>query len=224
VAPAPARYDGHADWYDRVFGVFAEDAAMLAALLAPGGGRLCLDVGCGTGRYAALLAELGYRPLGVDISADQLRIARSRVHRLARTDAGALPVRSASVDAAVALYVHTDVEDFGAVVAEVARTLRPGGRLVCLGLHPCFLGPFVDRVTEDADGALRFVPGYGSTGWSSGFARGRVGLWRRVGGHHKTLAGFLGAFTDAGLVIEQLRELAGGGTVLPRNIAVAARR
>jgi SAM-dependent methyltransferase len=224
VAPGAARYDGHADWYDRMFGVFAEDAATLTDLLAPGGGRLCLDVGCGTGRYAALLAKLGYRPLGVDISADQLRIARQRVHQLARTDAGALPVRSASVDAAVALYVHTDVEDFGAVVAEVARTLRPGGRLVCLGLHPCFLGAFVDRSTEDADGALQFVAGYGAGGWSWRSTRLRDGLWRRVGGHHKTLAAFLGAFTEAGLVIEELRELAGGGSVLPRNIAVAARR
>jgi len=224
VAPAPARYDGHADWYDRTFGVFAEDAATLADLLGPGDGGPCLDVGCGTARYAAVLAALGYQPVGVDISADQLRIARGRLRDLARADAAALPVRAASADAAVALYVHTDVEDFGAVVAEVARALRPGGRLVCLGLHPCFLGPFVDRSTEDADGALQFVPGYGGGGWSWRSARRGAGLWQRVGGHHKTLAAFLTAFTGAGLSIEHLRELAGGGTVVPRNVAVAARR
>ena len=224
VAPTPARYDGHADWYDRTFGVFAEDAATLAELLGPGGGQTCLDVGCGSGRYAAVLAELGYRPVGIDVSTDQLRIARGRLRDLARADAAALPVRPASADAAVALYVHTDVEDFGAVVAEVGRALRPGGRLICLGLHPCFLGAFVDRSTEDADGALRFVPGYGAGGWSWRSSRQRDGLWRRVGGHHKTLAAFLAAFTGAGFAIEHLRELAGGGTVLPRNIAVAARR
>ena len=224
MAPAPARYDGHADWYDRTFGVFAEDAETLAELLGPGDGGPCLDVGCGTARYAGVLSDLGHRPVGIDVSADQLRIARGRLRALARGDAAALPVRPASVDSAVALYVHTDVEDFGAVVAEVARALRPGGRLVCLGLHPCFLGPFVDRSTEDAKRALRFVPGYGAGGWSWRSTRRRDGLWRRVGGHHTTLAAFAAAFIDAGLVIEQLRELAGGGTVLPRNIAVAARR
>ncbi len=45
---------------------------------------------------------------------------------------------------------------------------------------------------------------------------------RRPHGHHETLAGFLGAFIDAGLLLEEVVELSGGGIVLPRNLAVAA--
>ena len=44
----------------------------------------------------------------------------------------------------------------------------------------------------------------------------------RVGFHHKTLAAFFGAFTDAGLNIREVREISGGGVVLPRNLAVVA--
>jgi hypothetical protein len=93
---------------------------------------------------------------------------------------------------------------------------------VYVGLHPCFIGPFVDRTTEIDDQALRFVPGYGTSGWARRGSGGGVGLWSRVGGHHKTLAAFLQAFIDAGLRLERVIELSGGGTVLPRNIAVAA--
>lgn len=91
-----------------------------------------------------------------------------------------------------------------------------------VGLHPCFIGPFVNRTTEIEDQALHFVAGYGTSGWARRGSGGGVGLWSRVGGHHKTLAGFLGAFIDGGLAVEQVVELSGGGTVLPRNIAVVA--
>ncbi len=53
------------------------------------------------------------------------------------------PLCRASLAALVVLVLH--LEDFGAVVHQVARCLRPRGRFICVGLHPCFIGPFVDR-------------------------------------------------------------------------------
>ena len=220
-----ARYDGHADWYHENFpGPLDEDATTLAGLLGPGTGQVCLDLACGTGRYLPAIAAAGYRPLGLDLSADQLRIARGNGHGLARADARALPLPSASVAAAVSMYSHTDVEDFAAVVAEVARCLRPGGRFGYIGVHPCFVGMFVDRVTETQDGSLWFRPGYGTGGWAERATPGRLGLSNRVGFHHKTLAGFLGAFTGAGLHLTGVTELWRNGIVLPRDIAIAATR
>jgi hypothetical protein len=83
---------------------------------------------------------------------------------------------------------------------------------------------FVDRVTEARDGSLWFRPGYGARGWAERSAPGGLGLSTRVGFHHKTLDGLLGAFTGAGLHLTRVTELWRNGVVLPRDIAVAATR
>jgi len=154
-----ARYDGHAEWYDETFSAFhnEEEEAFLRECLGAGDDRICLDVACGTGRYGRVLADAGYRSVGFDISADQLRFARRRLGAAVRADARQLPVQDASVAAAAGMFFHTDVEDFAAVVRDVTRCLRPGGRFFYLGTHPCFVGPFVNRMTEskEPDAELR---------------------------------------------------------------------
>ena len=176
---------------------------------------------CGTGRYGRVLAGAGYRPVGFDISADQLRFARRRVAAAVRADARRLPVRDAAVSVAAGTFFHTDVEDFAAVVRDVARCLRPGGRFIYLGLHPCFVGPFVYRLNEHEDLALSFMTGYGTVGWANRVSGDGSRIGGRVGFHHKTLAGFLTAFADAGLVIRAVQEFSvPGHPVLPWEIAV----
>ena len=73
-----ARYDGLAEWYDenlRGFTLRWTDA--LRELLGRGPGR-CLDLGCGTGLHFPTLVELGWTTTGIDLSADQLRLAAAR--------------------------------------------------------------------------------------------------------------------------------------------------
>jgi SAM-dependent methyltransferase len=182
-------------------------------------------VACGTGRYARVLTEAGYRAVGFDLSADQLRFARPRLSAAVRADARFLPVRDASVAVATGMFFHTDVEDFAAVVDEVARCLRPGGRFVYLGVHPCFVGPFVNRMTEREDLVLRFVTGYGTVGWANRGSGDGSMIGGRVGFHHKTLANFLAAFAEARLIIRAVREFhAGGRAVLPWDIGVVAEK
>jgi SAM-dependent methyltransferase len=222
-----ARYDGHAEWYDETFSAHLneEEESFLRDCLGTGDGEICLDVACGTGRYGRLLADTGYRAVGFDISADQLRFARRRLGAACRADARYLPVRDASVAVAAGMFFHTDVEDFAAVVRDVARCLRPGGCFVYLGLHPCFVGPFVNRMTEREDLRLSFTVGYGNVGWSNRGSGGGSMIGGRVGFHHKTLASFFGAFASARLSIRVVREFtAGGHAVLPWDIAVVADR
>jgi SAM-dependent methyltransferase len=224
MEPVRARYDDHSEWYDETFGAFAyeEETAFLRERLGVGRSEICLDVACGTGLHARIVAEAGYRAVGFDISADQLRFARRRLEVAVQADARRLPLRDGAVTLALGMFFHTDVADFAAVVRDVARCLRPGGRFVYVGLHPCFLGPFVNRVTESEDLALRFVPGYGEVGWADHGSGDGTGVGSRVGFHHKTLAGFLGSFTEAGLNIREVREISGGGVVVPRNLALVA--
>jgi SAM-dependent methyltransferase len=221
-----ARYDGHSQWYDDFFYPVAieEEMSFLSEWLGSGDGQVCLDVACGTGRYGPSICAAGYRVAGFDVSAGQLRIAAARLDAAIQADARLLPVREASVTMAVGMFVHTDVEDFAAVVGSVARCLRPGGRFGYVGLHPCFLGPFVNRMTEHLDQSLVFEPGYGSAGWASRGSGDGTGLAGRVGFHHKSLQSLLAAFTESGLVIRGVRELSGGGVVLPRHLAVAAEK
>ena len=123
------------------------------------------------------------------------------------------------------MFFHTDVEDFAAVVSEVARCLRPGGRFVYLGTHPCFVGPFVYRMTEHEDLTLSFATGYGDAGWADRGSGDGSMIGGRVGFHHKTLATFLRAFAAAGLIIRAAREFsAGGHAVLPWDLAVVAEK
>ncbi len=218
-----ARYDGHADWYDEAFPTMLDDEREFLSEFVPiGKQRRCLDLACGTGRYTAVLEAAGYRVFGIDYSSDQLRVASTRCPDLVRGDVCHLPVLTGSVALVFGAYFHTDVEDFPGVVAEVARCLEPGGTLIYMGLHPCFIGPFVVRVDETEDTALTFLAGYGRVGWASSGSGGGTGLWARVGGHHKALGAFLGAFCQAGLHLTSIVELSGGGIVLPRNIGLVA--
>jgi len=179
-------------------------------------------VACGTGLHGRTVASAGYRVVGFDISGDQLRFARRRLEVAVRADARGLPLRDGAVALALGMFFHTDVADFAAVAREVARCLRPGGRFIYIGLHTCFIGPFVNRANESQDLGLRFTPGYGNEGWADRASGDGSGVGGRVGFHHKTLAGLLGAITDAGLNIREVREIRGGGIVLPRNLAVLA--
>jgi SAM-dependent methyltransferase len=201
-----ARYEGLAKWYDEFVSGFAEPfASLLAARAADFGkpGDVVVDVGCGTGITFAALWARGLQPIGIDLAADQLRIARERAVGVLRADAAVLPIGDATVRIAVAAFVHTDIEDFSATVADIARVLRADGRFVYVGTHPCFIGPYVNRVAERDDGRVGLRPGYGDTH----FVLGTSELKSKVGSRNPALGTFLRAFLDAGLRIESFEEL-----------------
>jgi len=221
-----ARYDGLAEWYDREFatGRRAEvprDAVL--RLLGAGEGRL-LDVGCGTGAHAVAIGDQGWKVTGVDISEDQLRLARARGVEAVRADAAVLPFADASFDAVVSTWTHTDVDDFVAVVAEVARFLRPGGPFVYVGGHPCFVGPHSRFVA--GQGVPELHSGYDETDrYFTGPGVTSDGVRRRVGAMHLPLGLFLTAFLQAGLVLERFEELEeSGAREYPSTIALRWRR
>jgi len=225
MASGAARYDGHSQWYDQHFEPGhrpGEELAFLREALGAGHGQVCVDLACGTGLWAQPITEAGYRAAGFDISADQLRFARRRHAAVARADACSIPVRDASVPVVVGMFFHTDLEDFAAALRQVARCLRPGGRFIYAGVHPCFIGPFVNRTSEAAERRLQFLSGYGSGGWANRASGDGTGLGGRVGFHHKTLASFLGAIVSSGLNIRDVREFASSGIVLPRSIGLVA--
>lgn len=95
-----------------------------------------LDVATGTGMVAAALRErYGCRVVGLDQSADMLTSARDRnglFAGLVRARAEALPFADASFDHVTFTYLLRYVDDPAATLRELARVLRPGGRLATL--------------------------------------------------------------------------------------------
>lgn len=218
-AVATVAYDEIADWYEHEF-LARQQGDPLGVLQALGdllgeGTGTCLEIGCGTGAYAAPVRALGWTPVGVDLSAGMLRHARGRLPA-ARADAGRLPVRDGSVPAAVTVMAHTDMPGYGAVLSEVARVLRPGGVFVHIGVHPCFCGGFADRSDPDA---VVIRPGYLDGHWTK-VSWTDQGVRDKVGATHRPLPELLHAFLDAGLVPERFAE---GGEPTPTVLALRAR-
>jgi SAM-dependent methyltransferase len=97
-----------------------------------------VELGCGTAYFSAWLARAGARPVGVDVTPAQLDTARRCQEQfgisfpLIEADAQDVPLPAASFDLAVSEYGASLWCDPNRWVAEAARLLRPGGRLVFL--------------------------------------------------------------------------------------------
>jgi glycosyltransferase involved in cell wall biosynthesis len=118
--------DSH--WWFRAKRILA--LSQLRGLIGPG--RTIVDVGCGTGATAQMLARHSDAVIGMDLYQDALVIASSRGGgpRYVRSSASKLPLRSRSADAIVSLDVVEHLEDDIAALREYARVLRVGGLAV----------------------------------------------------------------------------------------------
>ncbi len=150
-------FDRMADRYDATRGG-DERARHLADALAPHlrPGRTALEVGVGTGAVAAALNDLGTSVVGVDLSPAMLLHARTRLGPVVSVGNGhALPVRSEAVAAVYLVWVLHLVGDVAAVLAECARVLVPGGRLLTI----LSSAPDPDEITEaEGDVHIRVRP------------------------------------------------------------------
>jgi len=147
ASPAEVRamFDRIARLYDPmnlVISAFQEPRWRKRAVEATGarpGDRL-LDVATGTGKVAADLharAQPGGSVLGVDLSPRMIALARRRSDarpglEFVVGDALALPTEDASFDAATIAFGMRNLPDYRQGFAELARSVRPGGRVVCL--------------------------------------------------------------------------------------------
>ena len=102
-------------------------------------GAATVELGCGTGYVSAWLARRGARPVGVDLSPEQLRTARLLQGRhgisfpLVRAAAEHVPLRDGCCDLVISEYGAAIWSDPYRWIPEAARLLRPGGRLAFLG-------------------------------------------------------------------------------------------
>lgn len=119
-----------------IFGVPEHVARVLPANLE---GARAVELGCGTGYVSAWLARRGARPIGVDPTPTQLRIARECQEEaglrfpLVRAAGEQVPLRDGCADLVISEYGAAIWADPDRWIPEAARLLRPGGELVFLG-------------------------------------------------------------------------------------------
>lgn len=111
------------------------DAPMLARVAAAHP-RDALDVGCGEGRFCRLLRDLGTTPIGIEPTAALRAAAKARDPSGSYVDASAehLPFADQSFDLVVSYLTLIDIEGLDQAIREMARVLRPKGRLLIANL------------------------------------------------------------------------------------------
>jgi demethylmenaquinone methyltransferase / 2-methoxy-6-polyprenyl-1,4-benzoquinol methylase len=95
------------------------------------GGVLVADLACGTGDLCGELSRGGYRAVGFDFSLGMLVKATTDAP-LVQADVLRLPLADRSIDGATCGFALRNVADLGAFFAEIARVVRPGGRISLL--------------------------------------------------------------------------------------------
>jgi ubiquinone/menaquinone biosynthesis C-methylase UbiE/DNA-binding MarR family transcriptional regulator len=147
VEEASAYFARNAAHWDEIRSLHVPEAAVEAAILqasGPGPYRRLIDLGTGAGRMLTLLGARAEQAIGLDLSQQMLNIARAQVVEadvaprveLRHGDIYATGLPSASAERVVVHWVLHYLVEPGRAVAEAARLLAPGGKLLIVDFAP----------------------------------------------------------------------------------------
>jgi ubiquinone/menaquinone biosynthesis C-methylase UbiE len=195
-------------WIDAV----EKDAARLALLdpimLRLAGdvaGARTLDVGCGEGRFSRMLVNRGARATGIDPTDLLVRAASARgfIAPL-RGVAEALPFVAKAFDLVVTYITLVDIEHYREAIAEMARVLKPGGRLLAANIS------FVSASQAENGGWRRDEAGERIYVPIDHYAEETSAVYEwaglRLRNYHRPLSGYMRAYLGAGLLLREFLE------------------
>jgi SAM-dependent methyltransferase len=167
---------------------------------------LTVDVGCGEGRLARDLRELGHSVLAIDRSPTMLRHAREADPELdlRLADAAALPIDDGAADLVVSFMSLMNTDDLRGAVREAARVLAPRGRYCIAIVHPLnTAGAFASRAAD----APFVIEGSYFEHTTKEVPVERDGLEMTFLDAHRPLEHYFEALEAASLAVERLREI-----------------
>lgn len=146
AAAAAEWFEAHAGEWDAIRSLHIAESEVEAAMIKALGdaplGKL-VDIGTGTGRMLELFAPRAGQALGIDRSSEMLRLARAKLSEqglanaeLRQADLYALPLQDGGADTAILHHVLHFAQQPRAAIAEAARVLGAGGRLLIADFAP----------------------------------------------------------------------------------------
>jgi ubiquinone/menaquinone biosynthesis C-methylase UbiE len=144
-----------------------------------------LDAACGTGRHTVHLAGLGHTVTGVDASPAMLALAAQKRDGLLLVEGHleALPFPSGAFDAAVCALLFDHLPNIDGAIGELARIVRPGGRVLISNIHPMMALTGAHASFRDVNGDPNFIRS-----------------------HHHSVSTYVQAFRDHGLTVVRCAE------------------
>jgi ubiquinone/menaquinone biosynthesis C-methylase UbiE/DNA-binding transcriptional ArsR family regulator len=142
AAAAASWFEAHAQEWDAIRSLHVADSeveAAMADLLGDAAVGTLVDIGTGTGRMLELFGARAALAMGVDRSSEMLRLARAKLGsaaELRQADLYRLPLADAAADVAILHHVLHFTTEPDAAIAEAARVLGPGGRLLIADFAP----------------------------------------------------------------------------------------
>ncbi len=144
AASAAAWFQDHAGEWDAIRSLHVAESqveAAMAALVGEAPVGTLVDIGTGTGRMLELFGDRAGMAVGIDRSSEMLRLARAKLDErpnteLRQADLYRLPLADGAADLAILHHVLHFAEAPAAAIAEAARVLGPGGRLLIADFAP----------------------------------------------------------------------------------------
>ncbi len=167
-------------------------------------GARVADIGCGEGRFARMLAKRGASVIGIDPTRGLIRVASRKAgsprYVLARAEE--IPLVSGETDLVVTYVTLVDIEGYREAIAEMARILRPQGRLVVANLNPFVTA----RMTGWHKGTNGEYLHYPVDDYLE--ERGERIAWRGLDivNYHRPLSAYFEAFLGAGMILRRFEE------------------
>lgn len=175
-------------------------------------GKKILDLGCGEGGYSRALAKAGAELTAVDCSEKAISYASDlaaeenlNIAHYIRNSNDLFEISDEEFDIVLCSMMLMDCEDFEGTVREIARVLKPEGRLFASVLHPCFDGNHERGIGRQGSGIDRQVVVmnyFEPRQWEAPLFGGTIPvIWR-----HRTLEEYVKTFIKCGLTIVDMNE------------------